>query len=651
MKQINIASILLSAVLLLAGCTKSDPVDTPDPLESRTVYFKLDGSLIGSPIASGSTTRATGDHTQTTSTAAQDKEKTVNSLLAVLYENDGFYKTFEVSSNGTPNGYKFTVDKDGTFDIYLVANADATLTEALKGISAGDPISRFEQIEAAQAPDADNAFLMTTPDKVSTSITAATGVDLGSVNLRRLAVRIDLVNSAPDVTVTKITFNNRTKQSTLVTANTMSDKAEWFEDVEYTQTIVGDESNPEKLEAAIYTYENFSTKGGSYLPTLTIDYTKGGETKQHIVEFQDAQSADPDDPDPLALKRNHLYRIVLQKGTTGLTHNLEVLDWETAETFTVTDLPVDLVVEGSVWTEDPRECLFYVHNTDNAGGTTWTSAMSGGTGTDGSICPAGWRMPTIEELIMMWVYQPSINENATAPLQAKDYWSSSEYPSISGNAFYLSMGRGEIASLSKNNKYYVRSVQTGVATLPGGKKYPYVDGTVIVSRENGQGVLSSSLLSDDEKAFLNGDITTNTYTEADTYNKVSPKFQVAKENCTEANTGNKGDGYGRYFYAQAYAASKTYSEEGAPAGSWRLPTQRELELIGALRADLYTNITPLTETNYDCNYVTSTSASTSSSYRWIISFKDSDGNSICTSKTGDPTSPPPLYVRLVRDLE
>ena len=651
MKQIKIASIILSAGLLLAGCTKSDPVAT-DTLESRTVYFTLDGSLIGSSGAAGSPTRATGDNTQTTSTAAQDQEKTVNSLLAVVYENDGFYKTFDVSSTGDPNNYKFAVDKDGTFDIYLVANADATLTAALKGISAGDPLSSFEQIEATQAPDADNAFLMTSPDKHTASITASVGVDLGSVHLRRLAVRIDLINSAPDITVTKITFNNRTKQSTLVTGNTMSDKAEWFEDVEYTQTLTGDESNPGKLEATIYTYENFSAKGGAYLPTLTIDYTKNGEseTKQHVVKFQDALSANPADPDPLALKRNHLYRIVLQKGTTSLTHNLEVMDWESADIFTVADLPIDLTVEGAVWTEDPRQTLFYVHNVD-AGRNTWSNATSGGTGTDGSISPAGWRMPTMEELILMWVYLPSINEHVTSPLGSTDYWSSTVYPSLTNNAFYLTMGNGTIASLSKSNSFNVRSVQDGVAALPGGKKYPYVDGAIIVSRENEQGVLTNSLLSDDEKAFLNGDITTNTYTEADTYNKVSPKFQVAKENCTEANTGNKGDGYGRYFYAQAYAASKTYSEEGAPAGSWRLPTQRELELIGALRQDLYPNITPLTETAYDCNYVTSTSASTSPSYRWIVSFRDSDYNAICTSKTGDPTSPPPLYVRLVRDIE
>ncbi|MDE5750845.1 MAG: hypothetical protein K2H87_08790, partial [Duncaniella sp.] len=88
----------------------------------------------------------------------------------------------------------------------------------------------------------------------------------------------------------------------------------------------------------IYTYENYSAKDAETLPSLTIEYTEDGKTKTHDVLLIDP---DASDTTPLAIKRNHLYRINLSKAYK-LEFNLEVIDWNEEEAFDVKDLPVDL---------------------------------------------------------------------------------------------------------------------------------------------------------------------------------------------------------------------------------------------------------------------------------------------------------------------
>lgn len=64
----------------------------------------------------------------------------------------------------------------------------------------------------------------------------------------------------------------------------------------------------------------------------------------------------------------------------------------------------------------------------------------------------GWRLPTREELHLMWVNRESIGGFAAAY-----YWSSSE----NGNlvAWYQSFGSGNQYSSNKGNTYYVRAVR------------------------------------------------------------------------------------------------------------------------------------------------------------------------------------------------
>ena len=107
-------------------------------------------------------------------------------------------------------------------------------------------------------------------------------------------------------------------------------------------------------------------------------------------------------------------------------------------------------------------------------------------------------------------------------------------------------------------------------------KYPYVeDGApIIVSKDAKGGVIEQGLLTSEQFTYLSQG---NTMDIASEYNRVSSRFQIAESSL--------------YFNDQITTARKactTYAEADTPAGSWRLPTIKELCLIWELRNQLKT---------------------------------------------------------------
>lgn len=64
----------------------------------------------------------------------------------------------------------------------------------------------------------------------------------------------------------------------------------------------------------------------------------------------------------------------------------------------------------------------------------------------------GWRLPTREELHLMW-----LNKNTIGGFAAASYWSSSEYANYTAWYHYFNFGYQD--SDGKNNTYYVRAVR------------------------------------------------------------------------------------------------------------------------------------------------------------------------------------------------
>lgn len=332
----RIISILASvAVMWLCGCTH-DTTPGGTACEGNRVEFTLAG------ITPAKGTRAVGDNdtAKPDAGAAIDTEKKVTSLIAVTYEKQpsgdmGFYNTFDVTV--TDDGCSFDIAKDGRFDIYLVANADPALTEALKGLDAGSAVSDFEEQIVSQAPDAANAFLMTSPEAIKVISYSGEVADCGEVSLRRLSVRIDLINKADGLTINKVTFHNRVVKSQLMTPNAMISTPDLTEDKLYDNIdLVGSFDVPTEYKSQIYSYENLSRAGEATVPTLDVEYTFDGEPYTHTIEFIDAN--DPDGIAPLALKRNHLYRISIGRKIEP-EFTIEVLDWTNEDAFNIDEIP------------------------------------------------------------------------------------------------------------------------------------------------------------------------------------------------------------------------------------------------------------------------------------------------------------------------
>ena len=334
---------LLAAAALLAGCSKDAPDGGPQPSDGNRVVFTLGGA-----------TRAAGDNDASAPLAATDEEKKIDGLLAVAFTDDGnYYKTFDAAYDADSQTASFDVEKNGTYDIWFVANADETLAAALLALTDRNSDSRVteddlatllvtQQVGRKDGEEAWHPFVMFSTE--ARRIVSKHGVvtNGGIVTMRRLAVRIDLVNAATGVTVNSVKFVNRTKQSRLGASNdmTFSTPQDLYEEKSYEGIdLAGDFTKPTEYKASIYSYENVDvTPDGEHLPALEVKYTMDGLKFTHTVKFFD--STDPAGKTPLALKRNYLYRIVLTK-QLDVSFDITVEDWNTAGAFQIEDIPFD----------------------------------------------------------------------------------------------------------------------------------------------------------------------------------------------------------------------------------------------------------------------------------------------------------------------
>ena len=334
---------LLAAASLLAGCSKDAPDGGPQPSDGNRVVFTLGGA-----------TRAAGDNDASAQLAATDEEKKIDGLLAVAFTDDGnYYKTFDAAYDADSQTASFDVEKNGTYDIWFVANADETLAAALLALTDRNSDSRIteddlaallvtQQVGRKDGEEAWHPFVMFSTE--ARRIVSKHGVvtNGGIVTMRRLAVRIDLVNAATGVTVNSVKFVNRTKQSRLGASNdmTFSTPQDLYEEKSYEGIdLAGDFAKPTEYKASIYSYENVDvTPDGEHLPALEVKYTMDGLKFTHTVKFFD--STDPAGKTPLALKRNYLYRIVLTK-QLDVSFDITVEDWNTAGAFQIEDIPFD----------------------------------------------------------------------------------------------------------------------------------------------------------------------------------------------------------------------------------------------------------------------------------------------------------------------
>ncbi len=348
-------------MLLLASCSQDAGLDSAngtgstDNTESNegTISFTLGG-------AAGKTT------TRATTTAAADSEKEITSLYAVLFRStsdnagsaangtqdrespdDIFIKAVSLTATGTNVTTAYNAN-DGTatfkaptdnYQICFIANPGTELATAINSLELGvSTIKDFKALVGTQAPDT-KPMLMTS-NFYTAKVTKSTAADLGTVSMVRAMARIDVVNKANGITVTDITFKNRTVKTDLINDNNATLNTDYLESTgkEYTSlALKGNSDGSSKYTEAIYTYEQYGT--GDNAPEMEITYTidgQTGKTYKHTVKFEKTEGEEATTKQ-INLERNHLYTVILTNDADKLIVSLTVADWSEGTVFEVTN--------------------------------------------------------------------------------------------------------------------------------------------------------------------------------------------------------------------------------------------------------------------------------------------------------------------------
>lgn len=352
--------VLAAGLLALGGCSPS-AVDEPAGADSSCrVAFRLGGAAgnASSRMADGES--ATGGELQT------NLEKQVNSLQAVIFtdadpsgdtednEKDKFFRTVKIDLGGetTPviDDLSFSIGDEGDYLVIFVANVDEekdpALADALAGLEKGKTtVGDFKKLEVSQLPETKPGMLMTSGFiRFRSSLIDA--VDLGTVYLRRIMSRIDIINMADGVTVTRAVLYNRTVKSLLCNDETLKVNPTYIETPAEKSygglSLAGDMKKPTKYEAEIYSYEQLADYSqGIYQPSVDIYYTKqatGDQLFKHTVSLKVPESEEEGATlVPIGLKRNNAYLIYIRTDAGDIRFTIKVEDWVEGETFTITD--------------------------------------------------------------------------------------------------------------------------------------------------------------------------------------------------------------------------------------------------------------------------------------------------------------------------
>ena len=351
--------VLAAGLLALGGCSPS-AVDGPAGVDSSCrVAFRVGGAAGNASSRMVEGESASGGELQT------NLEKQVNSLVAVIFTdadpsgdtednaNDKFFRTVKIDLGGETipviDNLSFLVGDEGDYIVIFVANVDEekdkALADALAGLKKGvTTVGEFKNLEVSQAPETKPGLLMTSGFiRFRSSLVEA--VDLGTVYLRRIMSRIDLINMADGVTVTRAVLHNRTVKSLLCNDETLKVNEEYIgatEEYTIDPALIGNMNNPTKYEAEIYSYEQLADKTqGIYQPSVDIYYTKqadAGKEFMHTVKLEVPESEEEGASlVPIGLKRNNAYLVYIRADAGELLFSVKVEDWVEGETFTVTD--------------------------------------------------------------------------------------------------------------------------------------------------------------------------------------------------------------------------------------------------------------------------------------------------------------------------
>ena len=273
---------------------------------------------------------------ETYAVPAQDYEKSISTLQALLFDASGRYVT-----SGTPaptasgaTSYTLPIATTGTYKMLLVANHTIPA-----GDLTGKTLSDVRAILVENEPGMPDAFVMASTNIPDFTVTAGAMTPAGTINLERLAARIDVQSTLDKLTLSKITVKNRKTQSSLLAAsstNAYRTDAKEYGSFERFRKPVTDASMGQ-----IYAYENSAASASSADGTSLLIETAYNGYAVKPLEVKLPQ-----------MKRNYIYSVQLMMGDEGyvpdpsdnpdpskikLTYNVKVVDWNNGQTFTVSE--------------------------------------------------------------------------------------------------------------------------------------------------------------------------------------------------------------------------------------------------------------------------------------------------------------------------
>ncbi len=327
---------VLCAGLWAISCS-SDNLPTADEPQEPTATVQTTGKLtfrLGGAAAGRSTTERA---------IQTDAERTIHRLVAVFFngnveqtgtvqpqDNETFIECKEILNPTDGQEYTIELSSQTKYTMCLVANPDATLLQAIQNLTTASTLDNFKGLTTTADPD-ENSKLMTS-DFYSIYLPQNGSASLGTVDLTRAMARVDIVNLANGVTITKVTFKNRAKQTRLKvdSPESWTSTGEVLHDMDYLMTLVGNDATDatgNTYAAKIYSYENLTGGTATTAPKLEIVYTKEGTSYTHTVEFKQHDSNGTEHE--LPVKRNTYYRILVsEKSGSGLRFYVAVADWD-----------------------------------------------------------------------------------------------------------------------------------------------------------------------------------------------------------------------------------------------------------------------------------------------------------------------------------
>lgn len=356
-----------ASLLLMGACSEETAVDLNPAVEEGA-----EGIVSFSINASGTATRA--EEYTTLPGYATDDEKAVKTVYAVAFKDvsasstskpddattagedagDTFVKWVSVELKDDLTAEHSFLLGTGNYQICFVVNPSDALLTKIKGLTTTSKVSDFKALVEDRDPGVKTDGMLMTSEFYAAAVTAGGTVDLKTVYLTRVMARIDIINQADGITITKATLNNRAPETVLISDSTAAGSSTTYEDKEYTfnnnSGLVG---NSTKIEAAnadtanIYTYEQYQAE--SNVVSMTLEYTIAGvesTTYKHTVAFTttttDGTSGTTTTQIPM--KRNRLYKVYIGNKQGKLTFTLSAKDWtKYSEEFTVS---VDTLADG-----------------------------------------------------------------------------------------------------------------------------------------------------------------------------------------------------------------------------------------------------------------------------------------------------------------